>query len=156
MARGLFDRLRRALGASAPTMEFVHSELGTLRYDHDSRWWQVTIDVPAANYRGTRSVTFVVAGDDLPDRVLVAHAVEVTRAFADFEAGIRTFLAGEAASERWFGYESEVAGLTVESLNLLWPSRPDDGMIYFDGGLSDRVWRCDYASRAPSDLGFDR
>jgi hypothetical protein len=38
----------------------------------------------------------------------------------------------------------------------MWPDRPDDGMIYFDGpGTEERIWRCDYVGRRAQDLGFD-
>ena len=49
----------------------------------------------------------------------------------------------------------EIRQLTLESICLFWPDRPDDGMLYFDGPDEYRVWRCDYVDREPRALGFD-
>lgn len=75
-----------------------------------------------------------------PDAATLAHAREIGRSFADFEARILAFVASE-----------KQAGLRIESLTLSGKS----GMIFFAGGDPGRVWRCDYVDGEPRDLGVD-
>jgi hypothetical protein len=49
----------------------------------------------------------------------------------------------------------EIRQLRLEFVGLLWPDRPNDGLLYFNGPNEYRVWRCDYISRKPQILGFD-
>jgi hypothetical protein len=52
-------------------------------------------------------------------------------------------------------FAGEIRQLVIEDVCLFWPTRPDDGMIYFKGPNAFRVWRCDYIGRTPVALGFD-
>jgi hypothetical protein len=70
-----------------------------------------------------------------------------------FSQLVSSFLRREAAN--FPGAEREVLSLQLESLCLFWPARPNDGMVFFDGGEEGRVWRCDYINRKPDGLSFD-
>jgi hypothetical protein len=85
----------------------------------------------------------------------MGRALEIVRTFDAFQSKIDGYLS-ECARGPWHGYEDEIGALVVDSINLLWPNKPDHALIYFDGGLRQRVWRCDWVTGVPRDLGFDR
>jgi hypothetical protein len=73
--------------------------------------------------------------------------------YESFSEMISSFLRSEAAT--FPNAEKEIVSLRLESLCLFWPARPNDGMLFFEGGEEGRVWRCDYINRKPRGLSFD-
>jgi hypothetical protein len=149
--------LRRFLGLPPKTTgprrtEVFDPVLGNLTLEpSDQQWWEVQLIL------GSRPVTFAIGGDQEPSGVLLQHARDIVATFPVFEARITAFLAHEAqqAYARHANLASEARALRIEGINLFWPDRPEDGMIYFTGAAEGRVWRCDYVGREPRALGFD-
>jgi hypothetical protein len=51
---------------------------------------------------------------------------------------------------------TEIRSLRIDCIDLPWPERPRDGMIYFTGtGTGERLWRCDYIGASLRALGCD-
>jgi hypothetical protein len=126
------------------------SVLGELRLSDDAEWWEGRITI------GSRTVGFQIGGEGKPDTRLIAHAHDIVRSLPEFEHSVLTFLADEARTAKHLArFAEEIRQLTLESVCLFWPDRPDDGMIYFKGPDEFRVWRCDYVARKPQGLGFD-
>jgi len=145
MLRGLKEML---FGTPVKRVEeWSHDRLGTLRFDDDVGCWRAALDAQG------RRIGFLIAGKDQPDPALLQHAVDVLDDVGNFRARVAAFLQDEANRQPHFA--SEIAQLQIEDLNLFWPNRPNDGMIYFSGPDEFRVWRCDYVNRTPKDLGFD-
>jgi hypothetical protein len=143
----MLSALKRLIGISREPRPPVHDDvLGQLTYDPRERWWVATVSVP------TQPLTFYIGGEE-PTPALVAHARDIVGNFEQFQTLVREFLDVEAA--RFKTGAQEVRSLTIESVCLFWPKRPNDGMIYFSAPNEDRVWRCDYVGRKPVGLGFD-
>jgi len=121
--------------------------LGKLILSEDEDWWEGSVKI------GEKKVCFLLGGDLEPGRELIAHAHDIVQIFDRFESMIADFLLDEAL--RWKSFSDEIRRLVVEDICLVWPDRPDDGMIYFKGPDEYRVWRCDYVNRRPTKLGFD-
>jgi hypothetical protein len=132
---------------SAPPPEPVSDEiLGLVRFNLDEKIWEARVASPA----GWR---ICICGGAAPDANLLAHAREVAAHHDRFTESISSFLRSEAAG--FPGAENEVLSLQLESLCLFWPARPNDGMLFFEGGAEGRAWRCDYIERKPDGLSFD-
>ncbi len=123
------------------------SVLGAVVFSEEEDLWEAKIE-----HNGSRFM-IRIAGKEAPDPSLMQHAREVAAVADQFLEQVARFLKGQAAQFR--GAEAEIELLRLESLNLFWPNRPNDGMLYFDGGNKGRVWRCDYINRKPERLGFD-
>ena len=128
------------------TKEFHDAVLGTLRLAEED-WWEATVAIEC------RNLGFKIGGDSEPDEILMVHARDIVRSFAEFDRMLVEFLASEAL--RMPGAADEIRQLVIEDVMLYWPERPDDGMIYFKGPDKYRLWRCDYVGRKPQGLGFD-
>ncbi len=135
-----------------------HPVLGRLVYSVDGDGWESRAGHGGIPFR------FFIAGDRregpeevVPDGALISHAESIALDPTEFVAGIERFLAREAqAQSRLKGLVEEVSLLKVDTVCLMWPDRPDDGMIQFRGPDDDlRLWRCDYVQREPKWLGFD-
>ena len=126
------------------------SVLGELRLSDDAEWWEGHTTV------ASRTVGFNLGGQGRPDARLIAHARDIIRSLPEFERMVSAFLADEARTcKHLTRFADEIRQLTIDHVNLFWPDRPDDGMIYFTGPDEFRVWRCDYVARKPRGLGFD-
>ena len=138
-------------GGSKPgPVNATDSVLGTLRWTDDDQLWEATVAV------GDNTINFLIAGDTGPNRTLIAHAHDIVRTFPDFHRMVTAFLADETAQQKHLSrFSDEIRQLSIEHVCLLWPDRPDDGMIYFRGPDENRAWRCDYIARKPKGLGFD-
>jgi hypothetical protein len=146
--RGGFKRRRAPAESSAPRRELRDEVLGVLVWDDDEAAW-----VAEASSGGTR-FRILLAGDDRPDSRLLPHARDLHVSPAALLAQVPPVL--RTAAEEIPEAAHEILALHVESVALLWPRRPDDGMVYFDGpGTDERVWRCDYIGRRLQRLGFD-
>jgi len=123
-----------------------HPVLGKLVYVPDVAAWRCT--------GGPGSFGFLIAGRTEPDRKLLAHAADLRQQSDRFLELVNRFLVREAAKQpRW---SDEIRLLTLQEVCLLWPRRPNDGMLYFSSGNeSGRLWRSDYINRKPVGLGFD-
>ena len=143
----LVERGRAAL-RSQP-LAVVHDEhLGELRFDRDDGAWRARVACPGG------PLGFLIAGDRTPDAALLTHATDLVVASESFIATVRAFLDEEARLDA--GRSQEIRGLQLEDVCLLWPKRPNDGMLYFASPRNDgKVWRCDYVDRTPRSLGFD-
>ena len=96
----------------------------------------------------------LIAGEQHPHLLLLAHARDIFTSPETLVADVQPLL--KAAAEELPEAAHEILGLQIESVVLMWPDRPEDGMIYFEGpATEERIWRCDYVERRPRDLGFD-
>ena len=127
--------------------EWFHERLGVFRFDKDLDGWRSQITAEGA------PLGFLICGNQEPDPVLVQHAIDIVEGEAAFRARVAAFLRDEAIRQPLWA--AEISELEIQDVNLFWPERPDDGMIYFTGPDEYRVWRCDYVNRVPQDLGFD-
>lgn len=148
----MFEKLKRFLQGEPPPVadQVVDPVLGTLSWSKDHEAWLSSPDHNAIGF------VFQIAGTPQPDGSLVRHAADITKKKEAFVQSVQRFLSEETASVRHLSaFKGEIAGLKIESVSLFWPERPDDGMIFFDGGHDYRGWRCDYVGRTPKGLGFD-
>lgn len=142
--------LLKKLFAAPPKIERVpllHPVLGPITYSEEEEAWLTEPSHASLGFR------FSIAGEAAPDARLLAHAESVARDPVVFRQKITAFL--EAEAQRWKNHAETVRRLEIAMVCLFWPERPDDGMIFFAGGESYGLWRCDYKNRAPLDLGFD-
>jgi hypothetical protein len=148
----MFDKLKRLFqGQSPPVAETISDPvLGTLTWSIEDEAW-----LSATEYYGMGFV-FQISGTPRPDGSLIRHAADIFTKREEFVQTVQQFLSEQTSSDRHFrAFKEEISGLKIERVCLFWPNRPDDGMIFFDGGLNHRVWRCDYVARTPKGLGFD-
>lgn len=145
----MFKSLRELFGGSSKTKpaDATDSVLGTLRWSDDDQMWEAIASV------GDSKIGFFIAGDSVPSSALIAHAHGIVRTLPEFQRMVTAFLADEAT--RLKAGADEIRQLSIEHVCLMWPDRPDDGMIYFRGPDEHRVWRCDYVAHKPTGLGFD-
>ena len=138
-------------GAPPPVADnVVDPVLGTLSWSKEDKAWFSSPDHNSLGF------AFQIAGTPPPDEQLIRHAADIASKKDEFLQRLQRFLSDEAASVRHLSvFKAEISGLKIERVCLFWPKRPDDGMIFFDGGRDFRVWRCDYIGRAPKGLGFD-
>lgn len=120
--------------------------LGELIYAHDA-WWGGTVQTDDGN------VGFRIGGDLSPDLTLLGHARDIVGSYGAFREQVQALISSEASRQEQFA--QEIRSLEVKDVCLLWPDRPDDGMIYFSGSNASHLWRCDYVERVPVALGFD-
>lgn len=130
-----------------PLPPYEDSLLGVVIFNEEEHLWEASVQTEHRKFK------IYIAGKKAPEPTLLPHAREVASQSQEFEDKIVRFLADQASS--FPGGEDEVRSLQLESLNLFWPNRPEDGMVYFDGGGEGRVWRCDYIKKNPVALGFD-
>jgi hypothetical protein len=124
--------------------------LGLLVYSEDDDRWEGTMLI------GENRVRLLIGGDDSPSPALIAHARDIAGDSAAFATLVRDFLATEAEAAGHRDVANEIQQLTLESICLLSPERPYNGMLYFHGPDDERrLWRCDYIERKPRGLGFD-
>lgn len=148
----MFKAIAKLFGtAPKPTpADSTDSVLGALRWSKDDEMWEAQAKV------GDDSIGFFIAGDASPSPALVSHARDIVAKLADFKRMVASFLEDEVKQEKGLGhYAGEIGKLAIEHVCLMWPDRPDDGMIYFAGPDDCRCWRCDYVGRKPKGLGFD-
>lgn len=145
----MFKSLGKLFGGSSTPKpaDATDSVLGTLRWSDDDQMWESIVSV------GESKIGFFIAGDSAPSSALVAHAQDIVRTLPEFQRMVTAFLAEEATRQPRAA--DEIRQLSIEHVCLMWPDRPDDGMIYFHGPDEYRVWRCDYVGRKPRGLGFD-
>lgn len=113
----------------------------------DGDWWEGFFSIDNTN------VKFQIGGHREPNLALIAHAHDIIHEAKVFSRMVSEFLASEADAQA--ATADEIRQLTLESVCLFWPDRPNDGMLYFNGPDEYRVWRCDYINRKPQGLGFD-
>jgi hypothetical protein len=137
----------RELFRSAPPPDPVSDEvLGLIHFNSEQKIWEARV-ASALSWR------ICIGGGAAPDASLIAHARDVAANHEHFSELVSSFLRSEAAN--FPGAEKEILSLQLESLCLFWPARPNDGMLFFEGGEEGRVWRCDYINRKPDGLSFD-
>jgi hypothetical protein len=145
--RGI-TRQRTPVVWSGPRPTFHDDVLGAIDWDDDEEGWMVPAQRSKAPFR------VFVAGRDRPDERLMPHARELAADPGPLLDQVPAFL--DAAAREDPMAAPEILGLRVESVLLLWPDAPDDGMVEFDGpNTEERFWRCDYADRRLRWLGFD-
>ena len=143
----MFSKIRNLLRPAAPPEPIQDEDLGLIQFNSEERIWDVQIPGSGSSWR------LRIAGAAVPDPALLAHAREIAAKSEHFRELVASFLRREAST--FPGAEDEVLSLQLESLNLFWPARPNDGMLFFEGGQEGRVWRCDYINRKPDGLSFD-
>jgi hypothetical protein len=148
----MFAKLRRFFRGEAPPVagEMVHPVLGTLKWSEEDEAW---ITSPEHNGIG---FALQIAGTPRPDESLVRHAAEIVATRDEFVRSVERFLSDQMSSVRNLGaFREELGRLKIERVCLFWSERPNDGMIFFEGGRDHRIWRCDYVGRNLQGLGFD-
>lgn len=142
---GLFSNL---FGKKAIIEPLDDPILGTLVLGDTPSTW-VSHAVP--NFR---PFAIEIGGPTTPDSALLVHARDIHGNSGTFTTSVYEFLGNE---KKKFPPDTadEIASLQIEMVGLWWPKRPNDGMIFFEGGDEGRVWRCDYINRTPANLGFD-
>ncbi len=148
----MFEKLKRFFQGEPPPIANTVDDpaLGLLSWSKDDEAW-----LSRAEYRDI-GFGFQIAGTPHPDASLLRHAADIIEKKEEFVRSVQSFLTTEAASvPHLSAAKKEIAELKIERVCLFWPERPNDGMIYFDGGRDHRVWRCDYIGRRLNGLGFD-
>jgi hypothetical protein len=125
---------------------FQDDVLGTLSWDEDEGGW---IAIPTRE-----AFRIVVGGAHQPDARLLATAralsTDPTKVLTQVASLLAAFAKNlPAAAAR------EVLALRIDAVHLMWPDRPGDGMVYFNGPDPDRLWHCDYVAGVPQELAFD-
>lgn len=146
----MFTKLKEALfGKARPPKDstFQASGLGELKFNDDVDLWEVELA------RDGDTFIIGVGENDTPAQALIQHAVDILEDYTAFKKMVMEFIDSEKS--KFKGYEDEIGQLTIESVSLWNPQKPNDGMIYFSGPDEFRVWRCDYVAGKPRDLGFD-
>jgi hypothetical protein len=126
---------------------FVHATLGEFAYSEEEEAW---LSDPK---HGALGFCFHITGDEKPDARLLPHAESVAHDADAFRKMVGDFLESEA--DRMKPRQAAIRELKIDMVCLFWPERPDDGMIYFTGGDSYGLWRCDYQNGKPIALGYD-
>jgi hypothetical protein len=145
----MFGFLQRWFADPGPKPTYADAQFGAMPFDADvGRWY---VDLPNGD---SPPVRITIAGDEAPAPALLAHARDFAADLPGMLARIAAFLETESRANDP-GLAQEIRALEVDSVELMWAGRPDDGMIYFRGGDDDRLWRCDYVARRPRSLGFD-
>lgn len=148
----MFKAIAKLFSATPkPTpVEATDAILRPLRWSKDDEMWEAQTRV------GEEIIGFFIADDSSPSAALIAHARDIVARVPDFKREVASFLSDEVQKQKHLTrFASEIGQLTIEHVCLMWPERPDDGMIYFAGSDEDRCWRCDYVSRKPKSLEFD-
>jgi len=148
----MFEKLKRFFQGEPPPVAdiIVDPILGSLSWSKDDEAWLSSPEHGGIGFR------FEISGTPQPDESLLRHAADISQRREEFVLSVQRFLSEEAASVRHLSpFKEEIARLRIERVCLFWPERPDDGMIFFDGGHDYRGWRCDYIGRTPKGLGFD-
>ena len=146
----VFEKLKSLFKSESPKAKRVEDpRLGVLVWSEDDADWETSAEHGGAGF------VFHIGGVSAPHEALLSHASDIQENKDDFARVVRQFLDNEARTEHHASFRQEISTLAVESVVLGWPDRPNDGMIYFNGGEDDRMWRCDYVNREPRDLGFD-
>jgi hypothetical protein len=105
--------------------------------------------------KGTDTFAFTIGGVNEPDDALLSHAHDIFENYQAFKTEVKDFIADESRDYP-DDARSEVAKLEIDNIALFWPTRPNDGMIFFRGSETDiGLWRCDYIDRKPTGLGCD-
>jgi len=139
--------LKNLFTPSTPPADFLDPALGELKWSEDEGEWLAPVP-------SDPSVRFQIGGEQQPDARLLKHATDIAASYPAFQHMVRQALVAEVAHFDAF-YTDEIRNLRLESICLFWPKRPDDGMLYLEGGRDGRVWRFDYVARKPAGLGFD-
>jgi hypothetical protein len=124
-----------------------HPRLGRIDFDPDEALWIAKVRV------SDQMIRLLFAGETAPDERLVLHGESILADFDRLALKVHAVLQAEAASRP--RYAEEIRELVISDVCLLWPDRPDDGMIYFSASDRFRVWHCDYIDRVPQSLTFD-
>jgi len=140
--------IQRIFGNRKSQEPYFDSLLGMLQSGEEANSWATDPDT----YSGPFAIE--IGGTDKPDAALLAHAHDIHKESVSFAESVREFLI-QQKSEFQLEYSDEIDSLVIEMVGLWWPARPNDGMIFFEGGSDGRVWRCDYINRSPIGLGFD-
>lgn len=124
--------------------------VGIASYDEDTSAWVVS---------SPHEWDIHLAGSvDAVDPALARSGVWFRTNREQFEHDIKIFLQMQEQDRQfkeWQEALDDIRSLRIEFVTLASPQRPNDGMIYFCGNESDRVWRCDMIDRKPRGLGFD-
>ena len=148
----MFRKLKRVFQSAPPPIaeKIDDPTLGMLTWSDDDEAWISSATHADAGFG------FLITGTPEPHQALLSHAADIFRRKDDFVAEVLARVRLESETVRSLrSYRNEIEGLRVEQLCLFWPARPDDGMIYFTGGIDFRLWRCDYVACQPRGLGFD-
>jgi hypothetical protein len=144
MLKGILQSLFGSPPVRAP---FNDPLLGTL--EPAETGWTVKV------VKGADTFEFTIGGASRPDDTLLVHAHDILRDFPSFKKMVRDCVEYESRDYP-DEVKAELAGLEIDNISLCWPSRPNDGMIFFRGSEKDvGLWRCDYIDRKPIGLGCD-
>lgn len=139
--------LARLLGKPAELREPVEDQiLGLVAWDPTAEVW---VFPP----HGARSFAIALVGGLAPDSRLFPFARELHSNALAFQHTVSLALESEAA--RTPRSAEIIRALQLEVVDLSWPERPRDGMVYFRGAEQGPVWRFDLIDGQPVNLGCD-
>ena len=119
---------------------------------HGGIWWT------AAVLHEGRRIELWIGGTAQPHPALLASARDLAQRIDAFVHEVQAFLDAKAQSFSDYPPElaAEVRALKIDSVSLLSPARPLDGMVGFHETESGAVlWRCDLKDGHPIALGGD-
>jgi hypothetical protein len=144
MLKGLLQSLFSSPSVRAP---FNDPILGPLQPGETG--WSANI------VKGADHFVLTIGGNDKPDDALLAHAHDILGDYPSFKNAVK-FCVEYESRDYPPEVKAELAGLEINIVALWWPTRPNDGMIFFRGSEKDiGAWRCDYINRKPMGLGCD-
>lgn len=138
----------RSLFGSRPIRAPFHDPVLGLLEPAETGW---TVKV----VKGAETFEFTIGGASEPDAGLLAHAHDILDDYPSFKKAVKDCVEYES---RDYPDEvrAELAKLEIDNIALIWPARPNDGMVFFRGSEKDvGLWRCDYIDRKPMGLGCD-
>lgn len=130
-----------------PVLHFRDEHLGEMTFQES--WWECTLDGPDGD------ITLAVGGHNEPDPMLLERGRTIQEDLDSFLNRLQAYLAEESQTQFGKQCAEEIMSLKVSSINILSPSKPKLGMVYFDGPDELRLWHCDIDSDRFWGLTFD-
>src|SRR5687767_411402 len=120
--------------------------LGSAEWDSTARMW---VFPPHAD----RTFAIALAGQSTPDARLLPFARQLHASAQAFQRKVTAAIEAQASTTP--GIAETIRSLEIDVVDLNWPDRPRDGMVYFRGGEHDPLWRFDLINGQPVHLGCD-
>ena len=140
---GLFRRPEPAVKA------IDHQSLGHVVWERED-WWKGSF-----SFEGN-TIEFFLAGHDQPDPVCTAACLEAIASFSLIRDRVSAFIAQEIPKHGYLQLDLSVDDFVIESINFMWPNKPDYCMILFDNAKDEYgMWNCELIKGEPKHLNRD-